>query len=373
VPREAPEHGDIEVSFRQGRPPEEGDRPELGYSRQTRDGMLIERDVAIALRDGARIYADVYHPAAAAQPLPGLLAWGPYGKHTGTDRYDMYPARAGVRDEWLTPYSIFEGPDPSYWCAHGYAVIVADSRGSWCSDGDLHIGGPIEAESAYDVIEWAAAQDWCSGKVGMTGVSYLAIIQWLAASLRPPHLSAINPWEGWTDTYREAFAHGGIRETGWSPQWNHRLFSKGRVEDVAAMIERHPLINSYLDAKVPAVERVEVPAYVVASWTDQGLHTRGTLEAFKRLGSEQKWLEVHGQKKWQQYHKPESVEYVRRFLDRFLRDEDNGWEQRPAVRLEIRGSPTLRACDAWPVPGTAHEPLYLDAGTGSLARSLPAS
>jgi uncharacterized protein len=122
---------------------------------------------------------------------------------------------------------------------------------------------------------------------------------------------------------------------------------------------------------VPAVERIEVPAYVVASWTDQGLHTRGTLEAFKRLGSQQKWLDVHGQKKWQQYHKPDRVEYVRRFMDRFLKDEDNGWEQRPAVRLEIRGAPTLRTCEVWPVPGTQHEPLYLDAATRSLVRALP--
>jgi predicted acyl esterase len=359
---------EIAVIFRQGRPPADGNRPELGYSQRRQDGMTIERDVTIMLRDGAMIYADVYRPELAAGPLPALLAWGPYGKHTGTSRYDMYPNRAGVQDEWLSPYAIFEGPDPSYWCAHGYALIVADSRGSWCSDGDLHIGGPIEGEGAYDVIEWAAAQPWCDGKVGMTGVSYLAIIQWFAASLRPPHLAAINPWEGWTDTYREAFAHGGIRETGWSPQWNHRLFSKGRVEDIAAMLERHPLMNSYWDEKVPALERIDVPAYVVASWSDQGLHTRGTLEAFTRLGSDQKWLDVHGQKKWEQYHRPESVDYVRGFMDRFLKGVENGLEQRPPVRLEIRGAARTRSSTAWPVPGTEHQSLYLDAGSGTLSR-----
>jgi predicted acyl esterase len=360
------------VIFRQGRPPADGDRPPPGYRRSVEDGMAVERDVAIVLRDGATVYADVYRPHNARERLPALLAWGPYGKHTGTSRYSFYPDRAGVRDEWLSEHAIFEGPAPSYWCMHGYAVIVADSRGSWCSDGELHIGGPVEAESAYDAIEWAAQAPWCSGRIGMTGVSYLAIIQWLAASLGPPHLTAINPWEGWTDTYREAFAHGGIRETGWSPQWNQRLFAKGRVEDVAAMIERHPLMCTYWEEKVPALERIEVPAFVVASWTDQGLHTRGTLEAFARLGSEQKWLDVHGRKKWAQYHRPESVDYVRRFFDRFLKGERNGWERRPAVRLEIRGAALTRSAPAWPVPGTRLRPLYLDACSGALVRTPPA-
>jgi predicted acyl esterase len=363
-----------EVLLRSGVAPEEGGHPGVDHRRLTEAGMVIERDVAVELRDGATIYLDLYRPAGTAEPLPALVAWGPYGKHTGTSRYDRYPNRAGVKDEWLSPYAIFEGPDPAYWCANGYAVIVADSRGSWCSEGDLHIGGQVEGESAYDVIEWAAAQEWSSGKVGMTGVSYLAIIQWLSASLRPPHLVAINPWEGWTDTYREAFAHGGMRETGWSPRWNHGLFSKGRVEDVAGMLELHPLIGSYWEEKVPAVERIDVPTYVVASWTDQGLHTRGTLEAFKRLGSAQKWLDVHGRKKWEHYHRPDNVDYVRQFFDRFLRGADNGWERRPAVRLEVRDRRepgAIREGEAWPLPQTRYEPLHLDAADGLLRSSPP--
>lgn len=362
------------VVFRAGRSLDEGGYPGLGYRRDTQDGMVIERDVAVSLRDGATVYLDVYRPVSSAERLPVLLAWGPYGKHTGTSRYDMYPNRAGVRDEWLSPYAIFEGPDPAYWCARGYAVIVADSRGSWHSEGDLHIGGPIEAEGAYDVIEWAGTRDWSSGKVGMTGVSYLAIIQWLAAALRPPHLAAINPWEGWMDPYREAFAHGGIPESGWSPRWNHGLVSRGRVEDLATTVRRHPLMNAHWAAKVPRVEEIDVPAYVVASWTDQGLHTRGTLEAFRRLGSPRKWLDVHGRKKWEHYHRPDNVDYVRQFLDRFLKGADNGWDHRPAVRLDVREHrevSRVREADAWPLPEMRYEALYLDAGTGSLLPAQP--
>jgi uncharacterized protein len=364
----------LSAVFRPGRPLDEGGYPGFGYRRMTEDGMIIERDVAVELRDGVTVYLDLYRPESASEPLPALLAWGPYGKHTGTSRYDRYPNRAGVRDEWLSPHALFEGPDPAYWCAHGYAVIVADSRGSWNSEGDLHIGGQIEGESAYDVIEWAGTREWSTGKVGMTGVSYLAIIQWLAASLRPPHLAAINPWEGWMDPYRETFGHGGIPETGWSPGWNHGLISKGRVEDLAATIRLHPLMDDYWRAKIPAVERIDVPAYVVASWTDQGLHTRGTLEAFKRLGSAHKWLDVHGRKKWEHYHRPDRVDYVRAFLDRFLKGVDNGWERRPAVRLEVReggDGGTVREEGAWPPSQTRRAPLYLDASSGSLLSSPP--
>ena len=110
--------------FRRGRPLEEGGYPGFGYRRTTEDGRIIERDIAVVLRDGVTVYLDLYRPESSAEPLPALLAWGPYGKHTGTSRYDRYPNRAGVRDEWLSPHALFEGPDPAYWCAHGYAVVV---------------------------------------------------------------------------------------------------------------------------------------------------------------------------------------------------------------------------------------------------------
>ena len=67
-----------------------------------------------------------------------------------------------------------------------------------------------EADDIYDAVEWAAAQSWSTGKVGLTGVSYMAIVQWTAASRNPPHLSAICPWEGASDWYRDVARHGGI-------------------------------------------------------------------------------------------------------------------------------------------------------------------
>lgn len=118
----------------------------------------------------------------------------------------------------------------------------------------------------------------------------------LAGPLRPPHLTALNPWEGFNDPYREAYAHGGIPETTWVPGWNHGLFSRRLVEDTATMMTQYPLMNAYWESKIAPVEDIDIPTYVVASWSDQGLHTRGTIEAFKSIGATQKWLDVHGRK-----------------------------------------------------------------------------
>ena len=62
----------------------------------------------------------------------------------------------------------------------------------------------------YDCIEWAGTQPWSSGKVGLLGISYYAITQWLVAGLNPPHLTAMVPWEGVSDFYRDMFYHGGM-------------------------------------------------------------------------------------------------------------------------------------------------------------------
>jgi hypothetical protein len=68
----------------------------------------------------------------------------------------------------------------------------------------------------------------------------------------------------------------------------------------------------------PALEQVTVPAYVVASWSDQGLHTRGTFEGFTRIGSARKWLDAHGGKKWGYYYSAEGLRRQQAFFDQFL-------------------------------------------------------
>ena len=164
--------------------------------------------MAIPLRDSVRIYADVYRPRELQHDLPLLLSWSPYGKHAQSNR--VFWPHSGVDPSWLSTLTPFEGPDPVYWCARGIAVVVVDPRGAWLSEGDFHHHGCQEAEDCYDAIQWLAELPWSNGRVGMTGVSYLAVVQYLAASLRPPALAAINPWGGFSDFYREFALHGGI-------------------------------------------------------------------------------------------------------------------------------------------------------------------
>ena len=173
--------------------------PPPQFTRLFECGLLVERNHAVPLRDGVRILLDLYRPQgpAGAADLPVLLAWGPYGKHARSNQL-FWPA-SGVDPGWLSPITPFEGPDPVAWCPRGYAIAVADPRGAWLSEGEFHHNGRIEGEDCCDVIAWLAEQSWSNGKVGMTGVSYLAAIQYLAASLRPPALAAINPWEGFSD------------------------------------------------------------------------------------------------------------------------------------------------------------------------------
>jgi len=366
----------FEVIWREGKPPADGYHPGLGHRVAGERGMVIERDAPIVLRDGVTIYADLFRPERGAE-LPVILTWGPYGKHFPTfEIYARFPA-CGVKTEWVDPaYTIFEGPDPTHWCRRGYAIVNVDPRGLWCSEGEAtFIDARQEALDCYDAIEWAAGLEWSNGRVGMTGVSYLTQIQWQVAALRPPHLVALNCWEGVSDMYREFFFHGGIPDTRFPAHWAEGTsYSLGRVEDTVAMAAAHPLFDAYWETKAAALERIVAPAYVVASWSDHSLHTRGTLEGFKRIASEQKWLEVHGRKKWEHYHRPESVAKQIAFFDHFLKGVDNDVPRWPRVELEVRErayAGTYRVHAEWPPAETRYVPLYLDASSAALHRSPP--
>jgi uncharacterized protein len=351
--------------------------PPPNYVELHEGGMYIERNVSMRLRDGTRIFIDIYRPdgEAGRRDVPVILGWSPYGKHNLSSRLS-WPA-ADVAQGWISGYTAFEAPDPSYWCRHGYAVVYPDPRGSWYSEGELRHGGKGESEDCYDLIEWLGTRPWSNGRVGMSGVSYLTAIQWQAASLRPPHLAAINPWEGFTDWYREFCYHGGIPETAFVVRGSSNLqYSTTRTEDTAANVRAHPLHDAYWASKEIDLESIEVPAYVVASWSDQGLHTRGTLEAYKRIGSKEKWLEVHGRKKWHYYYEPSRVEKQRRFFDHYLqRMPASSLESWPRVLVEVRERAHLgefRADSEYPPARTHFRKLFLDATRGKLL-DAPAS
>jgi predicted acyl esterase len=358
-----------------GNPKERG-APPPDFSRTVERGMIIERNVAVPMRDGVRLYADVFRPANE-RPGPPIVIWTPYGKHW-YGALELDPNTA-VRADMLSHYATFEGADPLYWVPLGYVVVNVDARGTWYSEGTSTFLSPEEAESFYDVIEWAGVQPWSTGKVGLTGVSYLSQSQWKTAALQPPHLAAMNIWEGWSDTYREFARHGGIPDTSfWTKvvanAWG---VSTHPIEDIVQETVEHPLFDEFWASKVAEFSQIVTPAFIVASWTDQGLHERGTLEGFKKIASRHKWLEIHGRKKWSYYYEPHSVARLQAFFDKFLKGMDSPVDDWPKVLLEVREKYYVgeqRGENEWPIARTRYARLHLDARSGSMRpEPVPAS
>lgn len=347
--------------------------PPPRYRREVIGSMLVERDVSVELHDGVVIYIDVFRPADE-RPAPPLIAWGPYGKHDNglvTRRPDC-----GVLPGQYSPYTGYEAPDPVLWVEHGYAIVNVDPPGTWHSGGNATFISPEEAAYGFDLVEWAGTQPWSTGRVGLSGVSYLTAAQWNIAATNPPHLVAMNPWEGWSDTYRELVRHGGIPETAWWPEIARRWACGTHLaEDLITEMQEHPLFDAFWTSKAPALERITVPAYVVASYSDQGMHTRGTLEGFKRIASEEKWLEVHRGKKWGYYYSEQGVSRQLAFFDHFLKGVENDVPHWPRVRFAVNSdlhTAIHKESTAWPLPDTELVVRHLDAASGMLLGEPPA-
>jgi len=127
--------------------PSEGKHPGFGHRIEEDARFHVERDVAIPMRDGVKLYADIIRPKGAG-PFPVILTYSPYGKH-GLKKFLLSPA-SGVPQGSVSKYAVWEGPDPEYFVPHGYAVLNVDARGSWYSEGDLTVWSDQEAQDGYD-------------------------------------------------------------------------------------------------------------------------------------------------------------------------------------------------------------------------------
>ena len=174
--------------------------------------ITFEKDLVVELRDGVKIYVDVFRPAGS-EKVPVIVAWSPYGKAQGTSLSATGVfSLVGLSDGIVSGLHKFEGPDPAYWCAQGYAICNPDIRGVVDSEGDSVLWDRQEGRDCYDLIEW------CTGTVAMRGTSHLAVSQWFTAAEQPPHLVAINPWEGVSDVYRDLVMRGGMPDIGFARQ-----------------------------------------------------------------------------------------------------------------------------------------------------------
>jgi predicted acyl esterase len=387
--RRKPPKERVEVIFRKTRPLDDPACRYPGFAPGVRveNGIRIERDVAVKMRDGVAIYTDIYRPEGAGN-VPAIIAWSPYGKQPQereilgvhpaekwmpgrilAGNQPLPPEKRPAYPDACSPYTKAEGPDPLYWCKHGYAIINPDARGAFKSEGDIRVANSGEGQDCHDLIEWVAGRDWSNGKVGMSGNSWLALAQWFTAAERPPHLAAIAPWEGWTDFYRHMICQGGIPEVGFMARLFLTRCGTGNIEDVIAMIHKYPLMNEYWEDKIARLEKIKVPASITANF--KHFHALGSLDAFRRIPLKDKWLRVINDFEWTDYYVPAIVEELRRFFDRYLKGIKNDWELTPRVRLAVLDPGGLdqlnRPEREWPLARTHYEKLFLDASKGTLS------
>jgi len=167
------------------------------YRSEVRDGMRIDWDVPIKMDDGIVLRADVFRPIEPGK-YPALVSYGPYGK--GLAFQEGYKTAWDImaRDypdavaNSTNKYQNWEVVDPEKWVPDGYVCVRVDSRGAGRSPGYLDHNNARENRDFYNCIEWVAAQSWCSGKVGLNGISYYASSQWRAAALQPPAHTGMN-------------------------------------------------------------------------------------------------------------------------------------------------------------------------------------
>jgi len=344
---------------------------------ETDQSILVAKDVAVPMRDGARLVADVFRPRARER-VPAILNLGPYQKDK----------------PWVVPETLEEPPNdwmnwetvnPRWWVPQGYAAVRIDGRGSGKSQGQCEPWSHAEAVDFFDAIEWAAAQPWCNGKVGLLGISYYAINQWFVAQLQPPSLKAIIPWEGFADIYRDALYHGGIFSLFMSNWFTAHLLhhtlgrASQQLPNAWALNTLHIWLSNNLDSGAlrgaqADWDKITLPFYSVGNWTGFGLHLRGNTEAFARAASRYKKLRIQTGSHVHPFYTEEGRQDQKRFFDYWLKGIENGIMDEPPVKLAIRhGADKFewRHEREWPLARTQWTKLYFNLAAGALAKEMP--
>ena len=359
--------------------------------------VMVERDVMIPTSQGQRLAANIFTPSSGG-PWPVIMCCTTYGKDLHPLDYTLAgrgPANRSIGldmgDMRVSEATPFEAADPGYWVPHGFVVIHVDALGSGKSEGETALGlGDSVVDAFCDAIGWAADQEWSNGKVGLNGVSYLAAVQWRIAARRPRGLAAIVPWEGFTDVLSDVVCHGGIPETAFFPWWMSGEKSASPADDGGPFFHcERPIVEpgpfatfvglplgvtpNRADFPVPEVDfaSIEVPLLTCASWSAQGLHSRGAMNGYLRSASKHKHLYTHGRHEWTVSNSAEALEHQRIFYERYLLDRE---VQVPTVRLEIRRSLEdyeVRHESEFPPASIVTTPWFLDVSSGTLRADPP--
>jgi putative CocE/NonD family hydrolase len=333
--------------------------------------VLKELHVPVPMRDGVRLFANVFLPPSHPR-VPAILVRTPYGK--GADITPNYEA----------------------FVRHGYAVVIEDVRGRYESEGVFE---PLTQEPAdgEDTLNWVARQPWSNGKIGMLGGSYLGIVQWKAALLNNPHLKAIFPVVSGSDDYRDRFySTGGAMKIGNRLEWMsenlkvhgyHPDFSSfvlhlplrtadvaatGRVSDMYRDAVDHPAFDSFWRAisTREQLRKVHIPVFAVGGWYDNFVES--DLEAFSVLHAASglnriligPWPHNMSYRFQGVDFGPNSSVPVRglqfQWFDQWLMGKDAPLLSRPPVRIFVMGANEWRDEREWPPENARAHSLYLE-------------
>ncbi|KAJ3549216.1 hypothetical protein NM208_g605 [Fusarium decemcellulare] len=369
---------------------------------------VFEQNATVTLKSRhGLVRCNVYRPKGADR-VPVLVTYGPYGKDIHYK--DFHPKSfEEVNPQHKSAHSAWETPDPGFWTKHGYAVVRADERGLGQSPGVLDTMSRGTSEAFFDVVEWAAEQPWSSGKVGLLGISYYAGSQWRVAARKPKGLSAIVPWEGMSDYYRDRCRHGGILSNGFIKfWWNRQVITnqygrpgrssrnwgpdtiEGDLPEQELVANRQDQTTDnrenrfrdepYYASKEYDMGDIEVPLLSVGNWGGILLHLRGNIEGYTHAGSKFKYLRMITGRHDLPFYYEEEVNVQLSFLDAFLKGDDRvGWSQEgkvPPVSLVLRRGNVgfndakkekvypRRDESEWPIARTQYTKLFLTPDLG---------
>jgi putative CocE/NonD family hydrolase len=376
--------------------------PSAVPERHPRVSLLGDRRVP--MRDGVTLATDVYLPAGedgrpAMPACPAVLIRMPYG----------------IRE----PYAYMPAIG-RYWARRGYACVVQDVRGKYGSEGEWD---PFrhEVDDGYDAIEWTAHQQWCDGRVGMTGESYFGHTQWAAAASHHPALRCISPGDMGCDVYALLY-EGGALALGSTALWacdqarhayinwlrfDTRHLPLGQMADAAGLPSRlfteliaRPSRDEYwrgYDFR-EVLAAVDVPVYLWSGWYDNmvaptidcwwGMEAADAKAGATGAARRPRWLTL-GPSDHETSpdfsgtvgrivipEAPRTWDRVLEFMDAVLRDEDDsgesagaGFATTPRVRVYVIGAGRWREADEWPLP-TAVPTLFHLSGDGTASPPL---
>jgi predicted acyl esterase len=332
--------------------------------------MVVEPDIRVTMRDGVRIALCVYRPDAGG-PVPTLFAASPYQYE-----YDGNPAY---------PIFLWRETGPIQWYVErGYAYVHADVRGSGRSEGTFKFLDKEEQQDACELLAWVAGQPWSDGKVGGIGQSYFGFSQWLLATHAPPQLRCIAPYDALIDPYRCSGFHGGIYcvyRTWWfsylRAETLHRPAdaARGRMldYDLGKDLVEHQLYDDWWRERCAfeRIDRIDVPVFSIGHWGKLGLHLRGNILGYEHVRGAKKLLVTGARNAVEAHHLFDTIEFheteLLPFYDHYLKGYANGYPERPAVRLFVRGDELLREEKEWPLARAEYTAFYFRAGpSGSL-------